>query len=324
MTPGVYCGRFAPSPTGPLHLGSITTALASWLDARAHEGRWLVRIEDIDTPRCLPGADQHILQTLQIFGLQWDAPPVWQSQRTARYEAALAQLLADGAVYPCACSRKRISETLSLQTERMPKRHQTLLYPGTCRPSHFPDGKLPANQQALAWRVQVPEPEAADINFKDRWCDHCHQNLAETVGDFVLKRADGLWAYQIAVVVDDAEQGITHIVRGDDLLDSTARQIWLQRLLGYPQPRYLHLPVIVNAQGEKLSKQTGAEAVDPSDPAAVLQRAAQHLGLSMEIRPDMAVGEILAQAVPAWKLRLKQQAARLASSSLGKQPLNSI
>ncbi len=216
VSAGGYRGRFAPSPTGPLHMGSLVTALATWLDARAHGGQWLVRIEDIDYPRCVRGADTDILQTLERLGLAPDEPPVWQSRREALYADALHRLDAAGQLYPCGCSRKEIADSLLHVRER----HQTLGYPGTCR--HGLNGKLPR-----AWRVRVPDGPQATICFDDRWQGRQCQDLETEVGDFVLRRADGLWAYQLAVVVDDGLQGITHIVRGDDLLDSTPRQIHL-------------------------------------------------------------------------------------------------
>ncbi len=288
-----YRGRFAPSPTGPLHLGSLVAALASWLDARAHDGEWLVRIEDIDHPRCVPGAAENILATLARFGMLPDAPPVWQSTRSGRYTAALEALKASGMLYPCGCSRKEIAEALSHARQR----HQTLGYPGTCR-----NGLR--GKPVRAWRVRVPDANAGSdddvVCFDDRWQGRCCQSLAEDVGDFVLKRADGMWAYQLAVVVDDAEQGMTDIVRGADLLDSTPRQIHLQRLLGFPQPRYLHVPLIVDANGEKLSKQTGATAIDDTDPLVALHAAARHLGLEVAA-PDRTA--FLESAVRAWRDR---------------------
>ncbi|TWG89193.1 glutamyl-Q tRNA(Asp) synthetase [Cupriavidus gilardii J11] len=284
-----YRGRFAPSPTGPLHLGSLVTALASWLDARAHGGQWLVRIEDIDYPRCVPGADQQILDTLARLGMHPDEPPVWQSRREAHYASALQRLEAAGLVYPCGCSRKEIADSLAHARER----HQTLAYPGTCR--HGLNGKLPR-----AWRVRVPDGDAAMLCFDDRWQHRQCQDLATELGDFVLRRADGMWAYQLAVVVDDGLQGITDIVRGADLLDSTPRQIHLQRLLGLPTPAYLHVPVVCNEAGEKLSKQTGAQAIDTLAPLDALRQAGAHLGIDSE-RADVAGW--LADATAQWAAR---------------------
>lgn len=281
-----YRGRFAPSPTGPLHMGSLVTALASWLDARAHGGTWLVRIEDIDYPRCVRDADTGILRTLAALGLHPDEPPLWQSRREHCYASALQRLEAAGQVYPCGCSRKEIADSLVHVRER----HQTLAYPGTCR--HGLNGKLPR-----AWRVRVPDGDTATICFDDRWQGRQCQNLATELGDFVLRRADGLWAYQLAVVVDDALQGITHIVRGADLLDSTPRQIHLQRLLGLPEPAYLHVPVVVNAVGEKLSKQSGAQSVDDLAPLEALRAAGAHLGLRHDATD---VPDWLARATESW------------------------
>ncbi|WP_043945069.1 tRNA glutamyl-Q(34) synthetase GluQRS [Ralstonia solanacearum] len=289
-----YRGRFAPSPTGPLHIGSLVTALASWLDARAHGGTWLVRIEDIDFQRNVPGADRDILASLETLGLVSDEAPQWQSAHLHRFEAALAQLQAIDRLYPCGCPRREIADSVTTVDAQGRPRHQTLIYPGTCR-----NGLM--GRPARAWRVRLPDADAATVGFDDRWQGTQRQNLAEAVGDFVLKRADGMWAYQIAVVVDDAEQGITDVVRGADLLDSTPRQIYLQRLLGLPAVRYLHVPVVVNADGEKLSKQTGARAINRSQPLAALTEAARHLGL--EIRADDLEGFYRA-AVPAWANRL--------------------
>ncbi len=289
-----YRGRFAPSPTGPLHIGSLVTALASWLDARAHGGTWLVRIEDIDFQRNVPGADRDILASLETLGLVSDEAPQWQSAHLHRFEAALAQLQAIDRLYPCGCTRREIADSVTTVDAQGRPRHQTLIYPGTCR-----NGLM--GRPARAWRVRLPDADAATVCFDDRWQGTQRQNLAEAVGDFVLKRADGMWAYQIAVVVDDAEQGITDVVRGADLLDSTPRQIYLQRLLGLPAVRYLHVPVVVNADGEKLSKQTGARAINRSQPLAALTEAARHLGL--EIRADDLEGFYRA-AVPAWANRL--------------------
>jgi len=285
-----YRGRFAPSPTGPLHMGSLVTALASWLDARAHGGQWLVRIEDIDYPRCVRGADTDILRTLETLGMTPDEAPVWQSRRESLYADALHRLDAAGHLYPCGCSRKEIADSLVHVRER----HQTLAYPGTCR--HGLNGKLPR-----AWRVRVPDGHAATICFDDRWQGRQCQDLETELGDFVLRRADGLWAYQLAVVVDDGLQGITHIVRGADLLDSTPRQIHLQHLLGLPTPAYLHIPVVVNAIGEKLSKQSGAQAIDTARPLDALRTAGSHLGLQ---NGETDVNGWLERAAADWLPRL--------------------
>lgn len=268
-----YRGRFAPSPTGPLHAGSLVAALASWLDARAHGGSWIVRMEDVDTPRCLPGADAFILQQLATCGLTSDEPVVWQSQRSDLYSNALDKLMLARRAYPCACSRKDIESALLAQGMAL-QRHRAAVYPGTCRPDRGGlHGRAPR-----AWRFAC-DPQAPVVQWTDRRLGEQTQDVATEVGDFVLKRADGLWAYQLAVVVDDAEQGITHVVRGEDLADNTPRQILLQQALGLPQPRYLHTPLVRDAQGEKLSKQTGAAPLDLTDPATTMGQAAAALGL---------------------------------------------
>lgn len=282
-----YRGRFAPSPTGPLHAGSLVAALASWLDARAHGGRWLVRVEDVDRPRCVPGAAEEILRQLALCGLLPDEPPQWQSRREPLYQAALDRLVGEGAAYPCACSRRDIALALLAQgRERM--RHGELTYPGTCR------GGL-QGRPARAWRFLV---DAGVLAWTDRRLGVRLQDVAREVGDFVLKRADGLFAYQLAVVVDDADQGITHVVRGEDLTDNTPRQVLLQRALGVATPLYLHTPLVLGANGEKLSKQNGAAALELADPAAALRGAAAVLGLSLPAQGGVA--ELLAQAVRAW------------------------
>jgi glutamyl-Q tRNA(Asp) synthetase len=265
---GSYVGRFAPSPTGPLHAGSLVAALASWLDARAQDGRWLVRIEDVDTPRCEAVAAETILRQLADCALLPDESPVLQSCRGALYQQALDQLVTQGRAYPCACSRKDIE--LALATSgRTHERHGELVYPGTCR-----NGLR--GRAARAWRFRV---EAGVVRWTDRKLGPQAQDVERKVGDFVLKRADGLWAYQLAVVVDDAAQGITDIVRGEDLADNTARQVQLQRALGVATPHYLHTPLVLGANGEKLSKQNGALALDTSDALGALNAAAGALGL---------------------------------------------
>ena len=285
-----YRGRFAPSPTGALHAGSLVAALASWLDARGHDGQWLVRIEDVDRPRCLPGADQEILRQLALCGLRPDAPPQWQSQREPLYQAALDRLVAAGAAYPCACSRKDIELALRAQG-RERSRHGELAYPGTCR--HGLHGREPR-----AWRLHVPDGVVA---WTDRRVGVHLQDVAAEVGDFVLKRADGLFAYQLAVVVDDGEQGITHVVRGEDLVDNTPRQLLLQRALGLPQPSYLHAPLVLGPNGEKLSKQNGAAPLDLRDPRAALAQAGAMLGLALPAHGTLA--EALAETARAWRQR---------------------
>jgi glutamyl-Q tRNA(Asp) synthetase len=282
MTMASYRGRFAPSPTGPLHAGSLVAALASWLDARAHGGIWLVRMEDVDTPRCLPGADDEILRQLARCGLVSDQPVVWQSARAALYQSALDTLIANGQVYPCGCSRKDI-ETALLAQGMSRERHHAAVYPGTCRPDR---GGL-RGKPARAWRFAA-NPSEARVNWTDRRLGLQTQDVATEVGDFVLRRADGLWAYQLAVVVDDADQGITHVVRGEDLADNTARQILLQRALGLPTPVYLHTPLVLGANGEKLSKQNGAHALDLHDPLMAIGQAAAVLGLPPADAPTPA------------------------------------
>ena len=261
-----YTGRFAPSPTGLLHIGSLLTALASYADARANGGRWLLRMEDLDPPREVAGAADDILRTLEAFGFEWDGAVEYQSRRYAVYEAALAGLKAAGAVYPCYCSRRQ------WQAEARPG-VDGFVYGGRCRdavqrPSE--NGKTPA------WRLCVPDEE---IGFDDAVVGHYAQNLARDIGDFVLLRADGFWAYQLAVVADDAAQGVTHVVRGQDLLVSAPRQIWLQRCLGVPTPHYAHLPLLVNARGQKWSKQTLAPALDLARREALLRQVSAYLNL---------------------------------------------
>ena len=315
--PQHYTGRFAPSPTGPLHAGSLVAALASWLDARAVGGRWLVRIEDVDTPRCVPGADRLILRQLADCGLAPDAPPLWQSQRGALYQQALDRLIAQGQAYPCACARKDI-ETELQRLGRPRPRHGELVYPGTCR--HGLHGR-----PARAWRflTRISEPNQAPAladkaqeaikSIADpitRWTDRRlgpqAQDVQADVGDFVLKRADGCFAYQLAVVVDDGAQGITHIVRGEDLADNTARQILLQRALELPTLRYLHTPLVLGPRGEKLSKQNGAQALDTREPLAALQAAATVLGLRVQAA---SLGDWLAQATAQWRDQWRDQGA---------------
>jgi glutamyl-Q tRNA(Asp) synthetase len=296
VTPS-YTGRFAPSPTGPLHAGSLLAALASWLDARAHGGRWLVRIEDVDTPRCVPGADTFILQQLAACGLRPDEEPVWQSHRSALYQAALKKLQGAGLAYPCTCSRKDIANALKARGNPR-HRHGELIYPGTCRHG------LPKNTEALvretfAWRFRT-DLVSPQWNWIDRRLGPQKQQLAEEVGDFVLMRADGLWAYQLAVVVDDAAQGVTHVVRGEDLADNTARQLALQTALGMRVPRYLHTPLVLGNNGEKLSKQNAAAPLDLRDPLAALSQAAQALGLGEAIG---SMSDALAQWVKEWRDR---------------------
>jgi glutamyl-Q tRNA(Asp) synthetase len=311
-----YIGRFAPSPTGLLHAGSLVAALASWLDARAHGGRWLVRIENVDTPRCIVDADTAILAQLDALGLVPDAPPTWQSRRGERYEAALAQLKRSGRAYPCTCSRSDIAAALA--RAGVPQlAHVERVYPGTCRPPTFAstDGEPAVPfRRTPAWRLRTRTTAGEDVvvDWHDRLLGDQHQDVTHTVGDFVLKRADGLWAYQLAVVVDDAAQGITDVVRGEDLADNTARQIHLQRALGLPTPRYLHSPLVYADDGQKLSKQTGARPLSlrsDIDAVTALRRAARVLGLPAALHDGSDSSETparwLAQAVPAWADRLR-------------------
>lgn len=347
-----YRGRFAPSPTGALHAGSLVAALASWLDARAHAGVWLIRIEDIDHTRCQPGADHFLLGQLQALGLIPDAAPQWQSQCQTRYQAAQHHLQATGAAYPCGCSRRDIEQALqTLQPQRA--RHSERVYPGTCRQGlhgkparamRVRTGDLPGGLPPAASIVSAasgsdkrdhhlpPAPsftpqlhalagpaDSGDtptmhwlVDWHDRQLGAQQQDLTALVGDFVLRRADGIWAYQLAVVVDDAAQGISHVVRGADLTDNTPRQLWLQRLLGLPHPAYLHVALVCDASGEKLSKQHGAPAIDTSSPThclQALQLAARHLGL-----PPCSATASLQQALGFWTAAWAQQLQGMAKN----------
>jgi len=280
-----YRGRFAPSPTGLLHAGSLATAVGSYLEARCRGGEWLVRIEDLDPPREQAGASEHILATLAAFGFEWDGEVVYQSRRHRLYREALQRLAERGLAYPCACTRREIALAAHPGVDGP-------VYPGTCRQGLAP------GREGRAWRLKV---EQGEVGFVDRLQGRYAQDLARDVGDFVLLRADGFWAYQLAVVVDDAEQGITDIVRGADLLVSTPRQIWLQRSLAVSTPTYCHLPLLVNAAGEKLSKQTLAPAIDPVRAAAELRLALNRLGQA----PDPAcqsVAELWQWAFAHWRL----------------------
>lgn len=262
MNSASYVGRFAPSPTGPLHLGSLVAALASWLDARAAGGRWLVRMEDLDRPRCEPGAADTILRQLEAYGLTWDDEVLYQSRRDDAYAAALDALRSRGAVFPCSCSRSQLAQA--------PRNAEgEIIYPGSCRLHSRSERTL------HSWRVLAQD---VSTHFLDRVHGEMQQNLARKVGDFIVKRADGLFAYQLAVVVDDAFQGITHVVRGADLLWNTPRQIYLQSLLGLPMPAYAHVPLMTNAAGQKLSKQTQAPALSLTDRSEALAQALSALG----------------------------------------------
>ncbi|MGD9945635.1 MAG: tRNA glutamyl-Q(34) synthetase GluQRS [Burkholderiaceae bacterium] len=317
-----YVGRFAPSPTGPLHAGSLVAALASRLDALAHGGRWLLRIEDLDPPREMPGATAAIIDALQRLGFAHDGEIEFQSRRGDLYQQAFDRLLQAGWVYPCACTRREIADSIvsaaglgtstaavsagaistaaasAATVSGAPPRHADRVYPGTCRAG------MPAGRPARAWRVRVDD---AVIDWHDRRGGWRREALARTVGDFVLRRADGLWAYQLAVVVDDADQAVSDVVRGADLRDSTARQIHLQRLLGVPTPRYLHVPVVTDVNGEKLSKQTGAAALDVTQPLEELNRALNFLGL----------GSVAADSLDAfWSEATRRWAATLAQEGV--------
>ena len=282
-----YVGRFAPSPTGPLHFGSLVAALASYLDAKAHNGKWLVRIEDIDETRCDPIYTADILRTLQAFGMQWDGEVEIQSKRKALYGAALQKLRSDGLIYACDCSRREIADSALAGLEGP-------VYPGTCRQSVN-------TEHGNAIRVRTSNE---NITFIDLVQGHVEQRIESEIGDFVVRRRDGLFAYQFAVTVDDADQGVTNVVRGADLLDSTARQMHLQRLLGLPTPQYLHIPVAVNKLGQKLSKQTLAAAVPTSSGQGreMLLSALRFLGQSI-IASESArtIEELLALATRDWR-----------------------
>ncbi len=287
-----YIGRFAPSPSGPLHAGSLVAAMASFLDARAHQGRWLLRIEDIDTPRTVAGADRLICQQLRALGMVWDDTPVWQSRRQPLYEQAFEALRAAGRVYGCSCTRRELPPGP---------------YPGTCRPAAPPadQGGTRARPRPIrAWRFRV---EPGVESFHDRWLGPQAQDVLAEVGDFIIRRADGLWAYQLAVVVDDGAQGITDIVRGVDLLDSTARQRQLARTLGLPCPRVMHVPLVRDASGRKLSKQNHAPGLTLDRPLPCLQQAWQALGFeSLQVN---SVAGFWSRATEAWGQRHAKRAA---------------
>lgn len=284
----MYTGRFAPSPTGLLHIGSLLTAVASYADAHSNGGKWLVRMEDLDPPREMAGAASHILHTLEAFGFEWDGEVAYQSRRYALYEETLCRLKTAGLVYPCHCSRK------DWQTGAR-RGADGFVYNGRCRHP----GQRPAPQgKQPAWRIRVPDRV---IGFSDGIVGDYAQNLAGDIGDFVLLRADGYWAYQLAVVADDAEQGVTHIVRGQDLLVSTPRQIYLQQCLGVPTPRYAHLPLLTNAQGQKWSKQTLAPALDLNRREQLLRQVFRYLNLPEAPETDRPA-ELLDWAVAHWDM----------------------
>ena len=287
----MYRGRFAPSPTGPLHFGSLVAALGSYLDAKHHGGQWLVRIEDLDPPREVPGAAQQMLDALERFGLEWDGPVVYQSRRVEYYREALARLRQTGLCYPCGCTRKEIRQHNARST---PTGKAGLIYPGTCRRG------LPRGRSAAVTRIRTP---SQSLGLEDLLQGHYAQWLERDCGDFILLRRDGYFAYQLAVVVDDFQQGVTRVVRGCDLLNSTPRQIYLQQLLHYPIPTYLHLPVAVDANGRKLSKQTGAMPLSLERREHTLIKALDFLGQTHpaeSIKQDMS--HILSWAVDHWDL----------------------
>jgi glutamyl-Q tRNA(Asp) synthetase len=277
-----YHGRFAPSPSGPLHFGSLVAAVASWLDARAAGGRWSVRIEDVDAPRTVPGAADAILRSLEACGLGWDGEVVRQGDRVALYQRALERLRDRGLAFRCRCSRREIADSALRGIEGA-------VYPGTCR------GLGVSAEESAAERFRV---DPGVVAFEDRVQGRVAQDIAREVGDFILRRRDGLFGYQLAVVVDDAEEGITDVVRGADLLASTPRQILLQRALDLPTPRYLHFPVAVDSLGEKLSKRHGATPLEPATAPEAIAHALAFLG--QPAAPGMSAGEMLAAAARRW------------------------
>ena len=288
-----YVGRFAPSPSGPLHAGSAVAALASYLDARAHGGRWLLRIEDLDTPRVVSGATEIIMQQLLSLGMRWDGEVFYQSRRLSVYQSAFDSLLSLNSIYPCGCTRREIADSvvsgqgLQLSGERP--------YPGICRSG------LPEGRQGLSWRFRVPE---GVVTFKDRWLGPMEQDVGQAVGDFVIKRADGVWAYQLAVVVDDAAQGVTDIVRGEDLLSSTARQQVLASALGYSLPNVLHVPLVMDGSGLKFSKQNNAPALNLAQPLEILQKSWELLGF--ERLKVVNIEDFWVRATAVWVQRLSR------------------
>lgn len=285
-----YIGRFAPSPSGPLHQGSAVVALASYLDTLAHGGDWLVRIEDLDTPRTVAGADQVILQQLHALGMRWHGDVWYQSQRSNAYEAAFERLSATGLVYPCACTRKEIADSVLHLHGHFPEGERP--YPGICREGLGP------GKSAKSWRFRTP---TGDVAFNDRWLGEQTQHVEQQIGDFVIRRADGIWAYQLAVVVDDAAQGVTNIVRGQDLLSSTGRQRVLAAALELPAPSVMHVPLVTDERGLKLSKQNGAAALETTDPLKTLLSAWAHLGL----------GDLCAQSIEEfWQLATERWSGR--------------
>lgn len=282
-----YIGRFAPSPTGPLHFGSLVAAVASYLDALSHQGSWLVRMEDLDKQREMPGAADEILHMLEAYGFEWQEAVIYQSQRFETYQSVLEQLIADDLVYPCNCSRKEIAAIAHAGIE-------SPVYPGLCR------NGLSRQRKSHTWRLKT---ECAHLVFKDEIQGMFDHHMQRDVGDFILKRADGQFAYQLAVVVDDAQQGINHVVRGADLLNSTSRQILLQYYLGLRSPRYAHIPLAVSRGGQKLSKQNHATPLDKTDPAPSLIEAFRFLGIDTQhyVRSD-SLTNLWSQALHDWNI----------------------
>lgn len=275
-----------------MHAGSVVVALASFLDARAADGLWRVRMEDLDTERMVQGTDRVILQQLQALGMQWDGEVLYQSARLPHYQAAFDGLQTQNRLYPCGCSRREIADSVLNRHGVFPEGERP--YPGTCREG------LPLGRTAKSWRVRVDD---GDTPFVDRWCGPQSQNVHQQIGDFVLRRADGHWAYQLAVVVDDAAQNITHIVRGQDLLSSTARQQWLAQVLKLDTPRVMHVPLVIDDNGVKLSKQNGALAINTDDPMPVLEAAWRHLGF-YDVKASTPA-RFYEQAIKQWAGRFK-------------------
>jgi glutamyl-Q tRNA(Asp) synthetase len=282
-----YRGRFAPSPSGPLHFGSLVAAMGSYLDAKCHKGTWLVRIEDIDPPREKPGAADQILSTLETFGFEWDGPVLYQSKRLEAYQDALHQLARDGLIYECTCSRSEINAIGQHGIEGV-------IYPGTCRTRSRESCTL--NKPKAVRIITTEQP----IQFNDGIAGSQTQNIAKEIGDFILKRADGLFAYQLAVVIDDAYQNITHVVRGADLLTSTPRQIYLQRLLNLSTPSYSHLPLVLNKDGSKLSKQSGSQPVNGSTVLTALKGAWNFLNQIDSSKSPETIAEFWTWAINNW------------------------
>ncbi len=285
----MYIGRFAPSPTGPLHFGSLVTAVASYLDARSKQGEWLLRMEDLDKPREVKGAAANILSTLEAYGFEWDDTVIYQSQRNDTYESTLAKLKVMQCVYPCTCTRKEIADS-SEQTGI-----EGVIYPKTCLHQAIKE------HHPIAWRIKTPDKS---IHFNDAVYGNIKQNLCNEIGDFVLKRADGQFAYQLAVVVDDAEQGVTNVVRGADLLNSTTRQIFIQQLLGFTQPTYMHIPIVTNELGQKLSKQTLAAPIEISEANTTLWQALAFLNQNPpESLKHETIDQLWKWAIPHWQTK---------------------